>query len=114
MLHARLLRYLDEGAKCQSMRLAGQRLNVAGSAINRQILALEKELGTNLFERQTHKVVLTAAGELLIDHVRQTLRAMDRCVGQIESLKGLQWGEVSLGIASGIAGTLAPEIISRV
>ena len=113
MLHGRLLRYLDEVARCQSMRLAGQRLNVAGSAINRQILGLEEKLGTDLFERQPHKVVLTAAGEVLIDHVRQTLRAMDQCVHQIESLKGLQWGEVSLGVASGIAGTLAPEIVTR-
>jgi DNA-binding transcriptional LysR family regulator len=114
MLHARLLRYLDEVARCQSMRQAGERLNIAGSAINRQILALEQAIGVKLFERHPHKVVLTAAGELLIDHVRQTLRGMDRTVGQIEALKGLQQGEVSIGIASGLAGTLVPALVPRV
>jgi DNA-binding transcriptional LysR family regulator len=114
MLHARLLRYLDEVARCQSMRQAGERLNVAGSAINRQILALEEGLGTKLFERHPHKVVLTAAGEVLIDHVRRTLRGMDQTIGQIEALKGLQWGEVSVGIASGLASTLIPAIVLRV
>jgi DNA-binding transcriptional LysR family regulator len=114
MLHARLLRYLDEVARCQSMRQAGERLNVAGSAINRQILALEEMLGAKLFERHPHKVVLTAAGEFLIDHVRQTLRGMDKTVGQIEALKGLQRGEVSIGIASGLAGTLIPAVVARV
>ncbi|HEX3574659.1 MAG TPA: LysR family transcriptional regulator [Rhodopila sp.] len=114
MLHARLLRYLDEVARCQSMRQAGERLNVAGSAINRQILALEEELGAKLFERLPHKVVLTAAGEVLIEHVRQTLRGMEQSVGQIEALKGLQWGQVSVGIASGLAGTLVPAIVPRV
>jgi DNA-binding transcriptional LysR family regulator len=74
MLHARLLRYLDEVARCQSMRQAGERLNVAGSAVNRQILALEEQLGTKLFERHPHQVVLTAAGEVLIDHVRHDRR----------------------------------------
>jgi DNA-binding transcriptional LysR family regulator len=96
------------------MRQAGERLNVAGSAINRQILALEEALGAKLFERHPHKVVLTAAGEVLIDHVRQTLRAMDHTVSQIEALKGLQLGEVSVGISSGLAGTLVPAVVPRV
>jgi DNA-binding transcriptional LysR family regulator len=114
MLHARLLKYLDEVARSQSMRRAGERLNVAGSAINRQILALEEALGTKLFDRHPHKVVLTAAGEVLINHVRETLRGMDRSVEQIEALKGLQRGELTIGIASGLAGTLVPEIVQRV
>lgn len=114
MLHARLLRYLDEVARCQSMRQAGERLNVAGSAVNRQILALEEQLGVKLFERHPHKVVLTAAGEVLIDHVRQTLRDMDRTVGQIEALSGLQQGEVSIAVATGLAGTMIPVLIPRV
>jgi DNA-binding transcriptional LysR family regulator len=87
---------------------------VAGSAINRQILALEEQLGASLFERHPHKVVLTAAGEVLIDHVRKTLRGMDHAVGQIDALKGLQWGEVAVGIASGLAGSLVPAVVPRV
>jgi DNA-binding transcriptional LysR family regulator len=111
MLHARLLRYLDEVARCQSMRQAGERLNVAGSAINRQILALEAALGAKLFERHPHKVVLTAAGEVLIEHVRQTLRGMEQSIEQIEALKGMQWGTVSIGISTGLAGTLVPAVV---
>ena len=45
MLHSRLLRYLDEVSRLGSIRKAAVRLNVASSAINRQILALENELG---------------------------------------------------------------------
>ena len=37
MLHGRLLRYLDEVARSGSIRKAADRLNVAASAINRQI-----------------------------------------------------------------------------
>ena len=51
MLHSRLLRYLDEAARLGSIRKAASRLNVASSAINRQILALEEELGVPIFER---------------------------------------------------------------
>lgn len=59
-------------------------------------------------------MVLTAAGEVLINHVRQTLRGMKQIVGHIEALKGLQQGEVSVGIASGLAGTLIPAVVPRV
>ena len=78
MLHSRLLSYLDEVARLGSMRKASARLNVASSAINRQILALEAELGTPLFLRLPRKLMLTTAGEIMIRHVRQTLKDMER------------------------------------
>ncbi|MEN6543347.1 LysR family transcriptional regulator [Parvibaculum sp.] len=113
MLHSRLLRYLDEVARSGSIRKAGHNLNIAAPAINRQILALEEELGTPIFERHPRKMVLTAAGEILIDHVRQTLRAMDRAQSAIEELKGLRRGEISLAMVSGLAATLTPLAIAK-
>ncbi len=50
MLHARMLSYLDEVARCGSIRKAAANLSVASTAINRQIIALEQELGEPLFE----------------------------------------------------------------
>src|SRR5579862_8524095 len=60
MLHSRLLRYLDEVSRLGSIRKAAVRLNVASSAINRQILALENELGAPIFERMPRRLRLTA------------------------------------------------------
>ncbi|GAB0116034.1 LysR family transcriptional regulator [Acidisoma sp. 7E03] len=110
MLHSRLLHYLDEVARTGSMRKASTRLNVASSAINRQILALEAELGTPLFLRLPRKLMLTAAGELVIRHVRQTLKEMDRVQRRIEELKGLRRGEITLAIMSGLAANMVPRI----
>src|ERR1700750_2052167 len=59
MLHARILTYLDEVARLGSIRKAAARLNVASSAINRQILALEMELGAPIFERMPRRLRLT-------------------------------------------------------
>src|SRR6266545_2553221 len=78
MLHSRLLKYLDEVARLGSIRKAAARLNVAASAINRQILALESELGVPIFERMPRRLRLTATGELLIAHVRETLKTHPR------------------------------------
>jgi len=112
MLHARLLRYIDEVARCGSIRKAGERLNVASSAINRQILGLEQDLGTPLFERLPGRLVPTSAGEILLRHVRDTLRAMDQTRLQIEEIKGLRRGDISIAVISGLAGTLLPMAIS--
>src|ERR1700720_440436 len=89
MLHSRLLTYVDEVARTASIRKAATHLNVAASAISRQILALEIQLGTPLFQRLPKKLVLTAAGEILIGHIRQTLKELTRAQAKIEELKGL-------------------------
>jgi DNA-binding transcriptional LysR family regulator len=117
MLHGRMLRYLDEVARCGSIRRAASRLHVASSAINRQILSLEQELGTPLFERMPRRLRLTAAGELLIDHIRQTLKEYDRVGSLLEGLKGIQRGKVTpattLGLAMGPVRGVVSEFLNR-
>jgi DNA-binding transcriptional LysR family regulator len=110
MLNGRLLQYLDEVARSGSIRKAAEKLNVASSAVNRQILALEAELGAPLFLRLPRKLVLTAAGELMIRHVRQTLREMKGVRRRIEELKGLRQGEITLAIMSGLAANMVPSV----
>jgi DNA-binding transcriptional LysR family regulator len=108
MLHSRLLTYVDEVARTGSIRKAASRLNVAASAISRQILALEIQLGTPLFQRLPKKLILTAAGEILIGHIRQTLKELTRAQAKIEELKGLRRGEITVAMMSGLASNLVP------
>lgn len=112
MLHHRLLTYLDEVARCGTMRAAARKLNVASSAINRQILALEEELGTPIFERLTRRLRLTAAGEVLLEHVRETLRSHERMQVRINDLSGMRWGRVLVATQSTIAAEVMPSVIS--
>lgn len=106
LLHARLLVYLDEVARCGSIRKAALRLNVAASSINRQILALEADAGVPLFERLPHRLRLTAAGEVLIAHIRRTIHDFDRTQAHIEDLRGSRRGEVTVAIMGGIGSDL--------
>jgi len=112
VLHGRMLRYLDEIVRSGSIRKASARLNVASSAINRQLLALEAELGAPLFERLPRGLRLTAAGEMLIAHVRQTLKDHDRLRRRIEGLKGLRHGKVAIGTVRGLASGLLSTVIA--
>ena len=61
-MHAPVLRYFSEVAERGSIRQAAKTLNIASSAVNRQILKLEENLGVQLFERVPGGVQLTHAG----------------------------------------------------
>lgn len=109
MRHTRLMVYLDRVARTGSIRKAAEQSHVAASAISRQILALEEEIGTPIFERLPRKLILTAAGEILIRHFRETLKNLDRVQNEIEDLKGLRRGEITLALMSGLAANLVPR-----
>jgi len=113
MLHSRKLQYIDEIVRCGSIRKAAARLNVASSAVNRQILALEQELGAPIFERLPRGLRLTAAGELCVEHIRDVLKNYERLEQRIRSLKMPQAGKVSMVTTVGLASGPLPEIISR-
>jgi len=93
-LHSVVLRYLDQVARLGSIRRAAETLNVASSAVNRQILKLEAELGVRLFERHETGVTLTAVGERLVRHARETLAEWERVSSDIAALSGEVHGEV--------------------
>lgn len=113
MLHSRLLRYLDEVVNSGSIRQAAEKLNVASSSINRQILELEESLQAQIFERLPRGLRLTSAGEVLITHVRQTLRDHDQVQTRILELQGLSRGTIKVatmnGLASGVVSQLSVE-----
>lgn len=114
MLHSRLLKYLDEVARSGSIRKAAARLNIASSAINRQILALENEIGAPIFERMPRRLRLTSSGEVLIAHVRETLKGHQRVEAQIEAFKGLTRGEVTIATMNGLAAGPLPRFLSSI
>lgn len=113
MLHSRMLRYLDEVVRSGSIRQASERLHVSASSINRQIIALEESMGTPIFHRLPRGLRLTAAGELLISHIRDTLKQHERLQGRIEELRGVRGGQIRIAAMPGIAGGVLPPVIAN-
>ena len=113
MLHSRKLRYIDEIARYGSIRKAASRLNVASSAVNRQIIALEEEIGAPIFERLPRGLRLTAAGELYVAHIREVLKSYSRLEARVRGLQTQQAGKVTLGTTVGLAAGPLPAILSR-
>ena len=94
------------------MRKAAATLNVASSALNRQILDLETNLGVQLFERLPRGVRLTSAGEMLLGHVRRMARDFELTRSQIEDLKGLRRGHVRVAAIEAMAGAIGRLIVA--
>jgi DNA-binding transcriptional LysR family regulator len=112
MRYARILRYVDEIARCGSIRKAAERLNVTASAMNRRVADLEDELGAPLFERKPRGVRLTAAGEVFVRYAREQATDLDRVKSQIEDLKGLRRGTVRIACSQALAHAFLPAEIA--
>ena len=95
-MHAVVLKYFLEVARCGSIRKAAQNLFVASSAINRQILRLEDELGAKLFDRVPTGIRLNAAGERLLQHVRGTMHDFHLMRSELDAMRGERKGHVSV------------------
>jgi DNA-binding transcriptional LysR family regulator len=104
--------YFDAIIRHGSIRRAAESLRIASSALNRRVLDLEEEIGTNLFERLQGGVRLTAAGEAFAAHVRRTLSDLGRVGDHIQALQGLMRGHVAIGAAESAAVDLVPKAIA--
>lgn len=113
MLHSRLMEYVDQVARLGSIRAAGGRLHVAPSAINRQILLLEEELGEPLFERLPRGMRPTPAGEILVAHIRSTMQQYRETIAEMQSLRALPSGEITVATVSGLASSILPATAAR-
>lgn len=110
-MHAPVLKYFSEVAERGSIRQAAKTLNIASSAVNRQILKLEENLGVQLFERVPGGVQLTHAGRILRTHVRETLSEFGRVQSEIENLKGLKIGVVRIAALGSLMVDFLPEVV---
>lgn len=113
MQHLRFLKYVDEIARCGSIRQAAERLHVAPSAVNRRLQDIEDELGVPLFERLPRGMRLTAAGELFIGYVRGRAAELEQVRSRIEEMQGLRRGTVRLAVSQALAAGFLPESIAR-
>jgi DNA-binding transcriptional LysR family regulator len=113
MKHLRILSYVDEVARCGSIRRAAERLNVTASAVNRRIADLESELDAPLFDRRPRGVRLTAAGEVFVRYLRGNMGDAERMKSQIEDLKGLRRGTVRIACSQALALDFLPRQIAE-
>jgi DNA-binding transcriptional LysR family regulator len=110
-MELRHLRYYVAIAEERSFTRAAERLWIAQPGLSTQIRRLEAELGVKLFERHTRGVDLTVAGELFLERARAVLAAADAARSIGHDLQAGLAGSIRLGIATGAAWRLAPQLL---
>jgi DNA-binding transcriptional LysR family regulator len=108
------LRYIEQVARSGSIQRAGRELNIAASAINRQILQVEQTLGVKLFERVTKGMLLTPAGDAIVTMGRQWRLDEQRAAAQLQQLQGLNQGHVRLVAMDSHANGCLPPLVVRI
>jgi DNA-binding transcriptional LysR family regulator len=90
------------------------RVHVTQAAISMQIRQLEIETGAQLFVRAPRRVILTEAGEKLLERARTILREHDAAVDELAALTGAHRGRLRIGSASaGVSGDPLPQILKE-
>lgn len=110
-LSLRQLQYVVAIADLASFRRAAERCRVAQPSLSAQIAAAEDALGVRLFERDSHGVRLTAAGEVLVVRARRVLREADDLVDAARRLQDPLAGTLRVGVIPTVAPYLLPEIV---
>ncbi len=96
-----------------SIRKAAEYLTISPSALNRQLLSLEEELGTQLFERSASGVRLSTAGEIYHRHFLDQIAGFRRARETVAAMEGLRIGRVRLLVSADLAAGFAPAEIAR-
>ncbi|MYL97279.1 LysR family transcriptional regulator [Novosphingobium sp. FGD1] len=111
---SRFLRYFMAVGRHGSIRKAADELNVSASAIARQILNVEADIGTPLFERLPTGLRLTAAGEIMMGAGNRWQKNMIDIRAQIEDLRGLKRGHVEMAIIDALAKGYIPAAVRAI
>jgi DNA-binding transcriptional LysR family regulator len=89
---------------------AGRRLRLVQSAVSATVRAVERELDVPLFDRTTHRVVPTSAGEAFVAAARTALSAADQVQAAVDAARGVLRGRVTVGVMQGLLGGLPRAI----
>jgi LysR family transcriptional regulator, nitrogen assimilation regulatory protein len=101
-------------AELGSLSKASDRLRVAQPALSRQIKLLEHELKIKLFARNGRGMVLTAAGQLLLDRTTGLVRQIEQVRDDIQSVSGKPSGHVVLGLVPTVSCVLSARFARRI
>ncbi len=112
-IELRHLRYFVAVAEELHFGRAAERLHLAQPPLSQQIRRLEELLGHALFLRTSRSVSLTAAGTLLLERARRTLRNVERDFEETRRAGRGEVGSLHVGFVGSAMLTTLPGVLRR-
>jgi DNA-binding transcriptional LysR family regulator len=112
-MELRHLRYFKAVAESLSFSRAAKALDIAQPPLSQQIKALEAELNVKLFDRTTHPIQLTVAGQTFLQEARAILEQVDRATRTTQQVDRGYVGKLTLGIHNSFANSHLPNLVAQ-
>lgn len=113
-VHVRDLRYFLAVAEQLNFTRAAEALFISQPALSKQIRALERQLGVDLFERDHQNVALTAPGQVLLEHARTVVGAWAEAWRAVTDAAAEERTTLTVGMSTSPGrGGLLPAVRSR-
>lgn len=110
-MELRQLRYVLMVAEERNFSRAAKKLHIAQPSLSQQIAKLEKEMGVNLFSRDTNQVKLTSAGERFVESAGNILDMVEQLEKEMSDVANLRQGKLVVGSLSMTGTHLLPMAI---
>ncbi|MDF2697167.1 MAG: Hydrogen peroxide-inducible activator, partial [Labilithrix sp.] len=113
-LSIRQLQYVVAVADNLGFHRAAARCRVSQPTLSSQVQKLEDVLGIRIFERNKRRVLVTPAGEAVIEHARRVLVELDDLLTAATEVKDPFSGTLRIGVIPTIAPYLLPFVTPAV
>jgi DNA-binding transcriptional LysR family regulator len=113
MFDLRRAMLLCDLAEFGTVSAVAARRSITSSAVSQQLRVLEKEIGAVLFRRDGRTLSLTLCGEVLVEHVRQVISAMDQAVSAVAAARDNISGHIAISGFEASIPTLAAPVVRR-
>jgi DNA-binding transcriptional LysR family regulator len=113
-IEVRHLEALVAVAEAGTFGRAAERLGFTQSAVSQQIAALERVVGTPLFDRPggPRPVRLTTAGEVLLDHARAVLIQLRGALADVQAVTSGDRGRLRVGLMQSVGTKILPGLLT--
>lgn len=105
------LRALRELSIRKTMAAVADAMLVSPSAVSQQIALLEDEVGIRLVERRGRGVVMTPAGQQLVERAERILMEIEAAKADIAELKSTISGELRVAAFPSVAAAVIPKAV---
>lgn len=97
-MNTKQMEYIVKIAEESSITRAAEKLYITQSALDQQLLKLEKELGLQLFHRAKNSLKLTAAGEVYVAYAKKIINLKKEAYLILGDMAEKQAGTLTIGL----------------